>query len=354
VSAPTDPTPRAHAHLVADRFRGEEAANVVRAGIAFVFLVTGAPYTALLLATVVLGMAVVLRAGRSAPWMSFVLVALDAEALVFLVADPSVPVMVGAACIAVVLAALRFDARLVVTSAVLAWCALRAQILQRAILAHGGPLPPTELTTEQHAWFLLPAVVAAIAVAGIVVRQKRRVTSESRSAGALPLDEQAGYREPAVGAASGIPVCASCHAPVLEKTDRCWLCAASVAGERAIDASHVAARIFDPRIGRRRSIATAMLASGTALGAFVALGSRESLVAVVTPAMFVLAALLPLVSYLPSAASRRGEMLRVNGVARPIGAVLVVVLALSSAVLAMAALFVLVGAICTAAGFPLR
>lgn len=346
----------AKAFVAADRFRGEETANLARAGIALALVVTGQPYGALALATLVLVVAVVLRSGYARLWVSLVTVAIDTETLVFLVDDPSLPVMVAGACAAVALSAVRFDWRVTLGAGALAWCGLRAQILQYAILRHSS-YRAREISAEEYRWFMAPVAVAVLLAIILAVLRDRRIAAHARRAsGALPLVERAGYRAFAVGASSGVNVCARCHAPLSSGPAKCWLCTAPVDAEHTLDSSRVVQRVFDPRAGRHVSLTAAMLASTTVLAVFAQLVTEGGATpwVLVAPALFVVVVLVPLIAYVRSPGSRRGEMLVVSGVSQPIGVMLSIALGLSTLVLVFAAFGVVVAAICTAQGFPMR
>ena len=329
-------------------------ASVSVSAFAVALVASGQPYFGLVMALFVLVMAVMLRTGHSGVWLSLLIVAVDTEALVFMFDQPPVPVMVGCASVAVLLASTRLDPRFTAASAALAFAGLRAQIIRARIL-HGGHLTPS-ITSTQYLWFLLPVVLALLIIGIMLWSRPRRLTAYlARSRRAPAPDPQAGYRDPATGWTQMV-VCASCHAPLTEGKPKCWLCGAVLEEAGTIEASRLPERIFDPRVGRNLSILTASV-GGLVVLSSVALGSQEraaSPAALVVPALFAVLTLIPLLGHLRSPGGRRGEMLATTGADTAMGIVLSVVLALSVLILAFTALAVVVSAVCTAQGFSLR
>ncbi len=84
------------------------------------------------------------------------------------------------------------------------------------------------------------------------------------------------------------------------------------------------------------------------IGSFASLASAgETALVLVVPALFVVAALLPVLAYVRSSRGREGALLAATDLARPLDAMLSVVLILSTAVLAITAAGVVLSAICS-------
>lgn len=339
-----------HAKHLADgvaagaRFRGEEAANVVRAVVALLMLgMHDEPWAALATGCMVLAVATLVRTGETRTALSVVTIGFDTTLLVWGIAlalpDAAIVAM---GVVGILLAMTRLSPALVVAATVHAVLIVRAgQVLDVNMYR-----PPA--TMPQLAFIPLP-------IGLVLAWVTSRIAPSPFSADAPPIDSSATYRSSATGPAAQLLVCAVCQGPVTD-SPKCPACGVRLALEPPVDASRFAKRNVDLRGGRWQVLVAAPLGALAVGLAFVILGRSSSAgwIVLVNASVFVVAALLPIVTYARSKAAERGELLSAETLSRPLAVVLIVVLGISFIVLAVAALAVVLTAICSGLAFGIR
>jgi hypothetical protein len=340
---------RARGAEAAARFRGEESVNLVRATIAVALVIGGSPSLGLALACFVLVVAALVRTGEVRIGVSLITIGIDTTVLAWGMDDGSRSDLAGAvmASVGVLLATARLSPALVLGAALHAVVIVRGGELMNHLSIH-------DLTSRPPyagSYAFVPAVVG-LALAAITARVVSRSASKP-SADAL--DETAGYRAPATGTPTALSLCSLCSAPVTGATT-CALCGVDLGSTPPLDAVRVRRRVLDPRASEW-ALKAALPVAGIAIGsAFVSLlaAPDASRFAIINAALFVVATLLPLVTYLRSSRAKRGELLTAAGLPRALGRMLTVVLGLSLGVLFFAAAIVIASSVCSGIAMSFR